>query len=343
MLPLGKKLLHNGEELHFTRETLSEMIQGFRDKAFDTVYAAVNHTREADKQVGVLADLHLVEDGDPETDGLYGDFDLSDAGHEIVKNTLGRIGTSVSYMPKLLRGDGKTFRNALQHIAFTPTPAVSGLRPGEFVQMSEEQVKKVDLSGAQYSASEDFRKEEGPMTEAVVNPETTSGEVTPKELSPEDRERVLQDRVSELETMVKAAQSASERTAINLATQRAEHYLAEEKRLGVPFFVLETARPDLIALEVAGSGDTAEVVQLSADNNPEKVELTQLARIKRLIEGYRGTIEYGEQGREDAEPAADDPAITRDRKVQAALKERNLSMDSYNAVAKELAGRGDLD
>lgn len=176
LLPLGKKINYRGTVLDFSAPTLRGMVESAKRRAFDAVYVTVGHTRDADKGRGVLKDLFIKQDGDPETDGLYGDFELSEEGENIIRDNLGAIGTSVSYHPNYTReADGEKFGPAIQHVAFTPTPHVPGLKPWEAVQMSELETEPVDLTDAEYAAPDSEAREGNELAETHAPPIPKAG------------------------------------------------------------------------------------------------------------------------------------------------------------------------
>lgn len=334
LLPLGKKIEHDGETLDFSRSMLSEMLESWKQKAFDTVYATIGHTKDADKGRGVLRDLFLKEEGNPETDGLYGDFELSEAGEEIIKNNLGQIGTSVGYLPKYPRGDGKTFSNALQHVAFVPTPAVPGLQPWVSVSLSE-QANVVDLTQAEFSA-DNPGKEDGPVEENA-NVETNE-EVETVELSDDAKQaiKLAQERADQALTELATYKELSQKTARELLEQKVERELDEYKLAGVPPAFIDRARPVLLA---EASSSEVEVIELSEDGVATKKNVSIAAQTRSMLDFMRGTVDLSEeQGRSDVDPETSSDEAQH-QKIVALSQEKGIS---YREAFQELSSRGEV-
>ncbi len=334
LLPLGKKINYKGTVLDFSEPTLKRMVDSAKRRAFDAVYVTVGHTRDADKGRGVLKDLFIKQEGDPETDGLYGDFELSEEGEKVIRDNLGAIGTSVSYHPNYTReADGEKFGPAIQHVAFTPTPHVPGLKPWEAVQMSEEELEVVDLTDAEYAAPDPVpRKESGPM-ETQTNEETREVEMEGQQVDLEAKLSALESALNEERTKREAVELAARRANDSLREQginaMLDRMVAEGKTTPPK---ADAAKPIFAQLAAVQS----DVIELSTDGAASvKDDEVGKAMLELLAPGV--VPEVGERGTNNLE-ADDDPEEQIHRRMLAIRREKGVSADEAFDLALEEVG-----
>lgn len=290
LLPLDMTIKHGGNELSFSKDTLRDMILSFKDGAYDAVYAMVGHTNRADEGRGVLKNLFLKEDGSKEENGLYGDFELSPEGEKIIENNLGQIGTSVGYKPIRHReADGRTFKNALQHVAFTPTPAIPGLRPWEQIALEDaEETTVVDLTGPEgESHGPDQGKEE-----------SVSGEVeTPTQEEKEVQE--LPDNVVSLEDFNELKNQLEELREKANAHDAAQATLRRQgiRRMLVDEYIAKGVPKSKCDVAFTLLSEDESLVTLSDEGDASIAQDSPKAKaVMELLEGYKGEVQFGEEG-----------------------------------------------
>ncbi len=301
ILPLGKKINYTtpaGKSLvlDFSRDTLQKMVDNFKAGAFDKVYFTARHSRESRDVGGVVRDIVLRDDG------LYADIETSEEGEKLIKNSLGEIGTSVSYDPEYTRkADSRYFGPSLQHIAAVPTPHVPGLGAWEAIQMSEEaEAKVVDLTEAEYAAPDPVpRKESGPM-ETQTNEET-------REVEMEGQQVDLAAKLAALESALN--EERTKREAVELDARRANDSLREQATNAMFNRMVaegKTTPPKAEAGKVmlaALSASDSDVIELSADGASVKDDEVGKAMMELLAPG--AVPETGERGATDLESRDD--------------------------------------
>lgn len=134
-----------GRQIKFDRKYMQDLVNSFKSGAYDQVPlqfadAKNAHTNDPERTRGHLMDLELAEDG------LYGVFELAEQGAQVI-DTNPRLGVSARILNDYIRPDGKQFPAAIQHVLATVDPKMTGLRPWERVDLSNDTVTEViDLS-----------------------------------------------------------------------------------------------------------------------------------------------------------------------------------------------------
>lgn len=136
---------YKGRKLSFTPEYTSKVASAFRDKAYDTVPFMLAdrdnaHTMDPTRAKGVVEGL------EPTADGLDALISLTDDAATIVKDNPA-FGVSVRLLENLKRADGKSYPVALNHVLGTFDGVVTGMRPWQQVELSnDDAVHVLDLT-----------------------------------------------------------------------------------------------------------------------------------------------------------------------------------------------------
>lgn len=148
ILPLGL-INYDGRQIKFDSDYHKELVQNFRAGAYSQVPfqladADNRHTNDPERTRGQLVDLRA------EPSGLYGYFELTDP--TVVLNNQ-NLGVSCRILENYTReSDDKTFGRVLQHVLGTLDPRISGMKPWESVELSNETAQLVlDLSNRFYT------------------------------------------------------------------------------------------------------------------------------------------------------------------------------------------------
>lgn len=156
ILPLGS-INYDGRQIRFDSAYHRDLVRSFREGAYGQVpfqLADANntHTNDPERTRGDLVDLRA------EKDGLYGYFELPDP--SVVLNN-SKLGVSCRILENYTREhDGKKFGRALQHVLGTLDPRITGMKPWESVELSNEldadpAAYTVDLSASFYTEKKD--------------------------------------------------------------------------------------------------------------------------------------------------------------------------------------------
>ena len=157
--------------------------------------------------------------------------------------------------------------------------------------------------------------------EETVSAEETGVGRTTADLEEENRE--LRGRVAELEARVEELTATNASAQQSLKEERVDRELAAFGSDGVPKFMLDQARPDLLE---------------EGEDEPSKA---RAERWRTVLGANKGAIEYGERGDSGADGKGD-AEMSDDERVKATLEERGLGMASYGDVAAELAAQGEI-
>jgi hypothetical protein len=161
--PGGEKI-----KLDLTAGELQKFVSSFKEKAYDEVpFQFGKHDNDPTLRKGTLAHVEHIPGK-----GIEGYFELdSDAASYVEKYP--NFGVSPRLVLDISRADGKKFPGAIQHVAGTVVPRMTGMGPWQKVELSEDgdtddSTPVIDLS------TETIKVErEGKV---VTTPETTSGE-----------------------------------------------------------------------------------------------------------------------------------------------------------------------
>jgi hypothetical protein len=331
LLPVGKTINYERDgvkkALTFSREMLGKMVANLKAKAFDQVPLLALHPKDPavkpEDYHGHLVDAEL------DDEWLYGIFETTDRGAQAIEDNPS-LPTSVGYLENYVRkADGVDFGPTLQHVAFTYTPAVPGVRGWSAIQMSEEEnaggdVVVVDLSTKSFGGE---NREEKRLGE-VITP--ASGE-TP---GAEQEKEVKMETVDLAE--FNALKSQHEATGRILRRQGIRKMLSDEYGVkGVPEAKINAAFT-LLDSDPSGS----ELVTLSEMGDASFSEHQKATAIKELLEGYKGTIEFGEKGStEEPKTLSTEEQIDRRARTLATEKEIDYGRAFDLALAEMADGQ----
>lgn len=147
VLPIGR-ISYKGRVIDFTREYLTELAANFKARAYDQVPFQLapddnSHSNDPDRYRGEIAGVELTADG---LDVLVSTTEDGDA--LLRKNP--RLGVSARIVEDYDRADGKHFRHALQHVLGTLDPRLTGMRPWEAIEASNEDGDVTDLTALEF-------------------------------------------------------------------------------------------------------------------------------------------------------------------------------------------------
>jgi hypothetical protein len=142
-------------------------------------------------------------------------------------------------------------------------------------------------------------------------------------LSAEEAE-ALRAQVAEYRGQAETLRGEKAELARELAETRVSAEIADAHRRGVEPWMTKAAQPDL--LEAA----------LEPDNEAAQ---ERAARWRSTIDASKGAVKFGEEGVEEGRGFE---GMTDHERVQATLEERGLGPESYEAVAAELAAKGEI-
>jgi hypothetical protein len=152
LLPLGS-LTYEGRRLDFTTDYLASLAASFRDRAYDSVKFLLagddnRHTLDPERMRGTLRGLQVTPEG------LDGILELSDDAAALVDEHPD-LGVSVRIVEGLEKADGRKFPAAINHVLGTLDPKVTGMRPWQAVDLSNDTTPTVDLTGATFTTQKE--------------------------------------------------------------------------------------------------------------------------------------------------------------------------------------------
>ena len=143
------EIIYKGKKIAFDDSMLSELAHNFNKGAYDQVPLVLandknEHNEDPSRFNGELVSVELTDDG------LDGIFSLTPSGVKVVKSNP-RLGVSARIMAGVAHADGRTFGKSIRHVLATMNPRMTGMKPWEAVDLSEdEQVEVVDLTAITY-------------------------------------------------------------------------------------------------------------------------------------------------------------------------------------------------
>lgn len=289
LLPLNGEINYDGRKLRFTKYMLQNIVDSFRNKAYDQIPFQLatdrnEHNYDPERSRGEVADLRVTDDG------LMGLFKLTNDGAKLIENN-NNLGVSVSVKRNYERADGKKFPYALQHVLGTIDPKVTGLGPWKVAELSNSEPNEEveDLTTADVTDSK--------TDESVTKEETEATMVSvPKEEWEEFRDYIksLKKTDEELNSLLDSGSNDSgERETVDasnkpsaefielsnrVASAEFERYADSLKRDGVPPAMIDSAR------KILGSSELVELSNDGGDRDPRSV-------IKEILEQAKGTID----------------------------------------------------
>lgn len=310
ILPEGKfTYKKDGQDvkLDLSRDQLKTFVESFNDRAYDEVpFQFGRHDNDPNIRKGTLVKVeHNVGNG------LDGYFELDEDAAKYVQK-YPNFGVSPRLVLGIDRADGKKFAGAIQHVAGTVVPRMTGMGPWSQIELSEDETPDTDSSTPILDLSDEIITVD--RIEKVVNvttPNTESEENKVFTLS-EDEYNFFKNMKTEYDAVFNAKNSGSadpapaqvdlsdvtgkaDRALTEIATMKAEalrdSWAAKKALLlsqGVPPAALDLADP------VMTSTDT-QTFDLSTDEGT--VKITAREQMLGQLELMKGMIDLsGEKG-----------------------------------------------
>jgi hypothetical protein len=143
---------YKGQQITFDDPFLKDVVRSFNRGAYDQVPFVLadpknRHNMDPERFRGEVKGLELTDDG---LDMLV---ETTAEGAKTVQSNP-RMGVSARIVQGLTKSDGRTYKRAIQHVLATMDPRLTGMRPWEAVDLSEEdgegddEVEVIDLTAA---------------------------------------------------------------------------------------------------------------------------------------------------------------------------------------------------
>lgn len=158
LLPIGE-IDYKGRRLKFTRNYLAELVNSFRNNAYDQVAfqladSANTHTNDPERFRGEIAEMMLREDGSADENGLWVRLKPTDAGDAVLASNP-KLGVSARIVEDYARSDGKHFPAAIQHVLGTLDPRIPGLGAWQAIEAATPVPDTViDLSASAFTGEQ---------------------------------------------------------------------------------------------------------------------------------------------------------------------------------------------
>lgn len=278
---------YKGRTLDFSPEYIAKIAQAFRDKAYDTVPFMLadeqnRHTMDPKNYAGDVVGLEVTEDG---LDALVS---LSEEAAALVRDQPS-FGVSVRLLEDLQRGDGAAFPVALQHVLGTFDPRMTGMRPWQAVEMSNDDVDRVldltELTAAPTGASQE-------------------GATVPEEKNTDQPGGLTADQIARLAQLADLLNDDGTLLEDDETDETEDGYVAPSE-----------AEQERIAAEVVSQLETEQPVEIAASNGPSSAEIELAARLDAVerrnaqLENEAAERRYVELKRSLAEEAGIPPAV----------------------------------
>lgn len=136
---------YKGQKIDFDDDLLKELRRNFNRGAYDQVPFQFadgknQHNEDPRNYSGELVGIELTADG---VDGI---FNLTAEGIKAIKKNP-RLGVSARIMDAVEHADGRKFGRSIRHVLATMNPRLTGMRPWQAVDLSEdEETEVVDLT-----------------------------------------------------------------------------------------------------------------------------------------------------------------------------------------------------
>lgn len=190
---------YKGKSIPFDDALLSRLAKNFKRGAFDQVpFQFANdkneHNEDPERFRGELTGVELTQDG------LDGIFTLTSKAIKVIKDNP-RLGVSARIVSGIEHADGRKFGPSIRHVLATMNPRVTGMRPWQAMDLSEDdETEVVDLTAANYQEGNTMAKKQAkgrrPESESGVISVTVDGkdrQIDLSRLSDEDFEDLLVD------------------------------------------------------------------------------------------------------------------------------------------------------
>ena len=313
ILPEGKFNYRTKEgkdvELDLTAGELGKFVQSFKDNAYDEVpFQFGAHSNDPTIRKGTLAHVEHVPGK-----GLDGYFELDSEAAEYVSK-YPNFGVSPRLVLGISRADGKKFEGAIQHVAGTVVPRMTGMGPWSKVELSEDgdtddSTPVIDLSTETIAVKREVKVD-------MPEKKTEDGDGQVITLSA-DEHAFLQQMKKDYESIMgggEKKETAPASVDLSEITQKADTALTEIAQIkaqavrdswaskkalllsqGVPPAALDLADPVMTAVE-------SQTFDLSTDEGVVKVDsktqmLGQLELMKGMVD-LNGELGHGIGGQE---------------------------------------------
>lgn len=210
ILPM-RTINYKGNDITFDRPFLQELVRSFKARAYDQVPFVLadgenRHNESPENFRGYIADLVLT------SDGLDAVLDLSKAGAKLVQENP-TLGVSARILQDPPRSDGRRFGKVLRHVLATMDPRVTGMRPWQAVDLSDnEKFEVVDLTTETYQGRNTHMPKGTGLRLGSVDAKSKTATIDLSALSDDEFEAMLDladDEVVEIDPKTKKPIKAS--------------------------------------------------------------------------------------------------------------------------------------
>lgn len=343
VLPIGgidyKDATGATRRLDFTPDYLAKIVDSFNAGAYDAVKfqladSSNTHTLDPERARGTVRALELTDDG------LDMIVDLTDDGAKVIADNPD-LPVSARIVEDLKRADGKAFPAAIQHVLGTLDPRVTGMKPWQAVDLTNDpDVPTVDLTAEDYTkeksmpektsvwakigkalgladdASDDDVRAKLVEEKVITDPPAASGDetLTAEEIAAlealANEPQTASLTAEQQQTIDLAAADAAEarREAAELRKQAAKSaWTAESQALltaGVPKSLVDLAAPWCGGDAPAGFIDLA-----NTDTTVEKVREAAASDMRKFLDAHKGLIDLSVIGESQNPDEAETKAV----------------------------------
>lgn len=160
---------YKGQKIKFDDAFLTDLAASFKAGAYDQVPFVLadtenRHNEDPERFRGEITGFEVTKDG---LDALVA---VNKQGAKVLEDNP-KLGVSARIVQGLQKSDGRTFKRAIRHVLGTMDPRVTGLRPWQAVDLSEDDDTEVvvDLTAATYKEDGHMAKERKKGTKAVAD------------------------------------------------------------------------------------------------------------------------------------------------------------------------------
>jgi hypothetical protein len=187
ILPLGS-INYKGRKINFDRRFLSDLVRSFKNRAYDQVPFVLadgrnRHNEDPRNFRGSVRDLVLTDDG------LDAVLELSNDGAKLISDNP-ELGVSARIIEMLEKSDGRSFPRAIRHVLATMDPRVTGMRPWQPVDLSDDgDIEVVDLTAESYERKRNMPKSK--LSLGTIDPKTKTATIDLSALSDDEFEALV--------------------------------------------------------------------------------------------------------------------------------------------------------
>lgn len=286
-------------KLDLSATQLGNFVQSFKDKAYDEVpFQFGKHDNDPSIRKGTLVQVEHIPGK-----GVDGYFELDAEAAKYVEK-YPNFGVSPRLVLDINRADGKKFAGAIQHVAGTVVPRMTGMGPWQSVTLSEEgdtddETPVIDLSTETIIVERDRKVID-------VTDKKEEGQVITLSQDEYDFFKKMKDEYTEAERLLSEKDKPEEKETVDLSevTQKADTALSQlaeiraqavketwkaQKTLllsqGVPPAALDLADPIMSAVD-------SQVYDLS-DGEGGTVKVSEKTQMLGILETMKGTVNLG--------------------------------------------------